>query len=275
MNFLEPAPTPLDLNWRLFGIRFRVHPSFWGVGLLFGYLSSMHLPGNRLLVAMLVWVACMFVSVLVHELGHVLTARIFGERANILLYSFGGYAMGQYDRLSRPQRILVTFMGPGAGFLFLALVVLWDNNSWNAVVDDFLNLTVLKTPWSFTDDISSPVLISNWYTDVRWNLVVMNLFWSVLNLLPIIPMDGGLIMRDVSTGVSPRGGVWFAFGLSFLIAGLIAIYSLIVMQRPELRRYYFGLPIFNLVMFGMMALQNFAALRAHEAEQRRWQYYDD
>src|SRR5947209_9735069 len=74
------APTPFDLHWRLFGIDFRVHPSFWLVNLLFGYFYVRYVPDadNRLLPYLGLWLLCAFVSILVHELGHVTAGRLFG-----------------------------------------------------------------------------------------------------------------------------------------------------------------------------------------------------
>ena len=52
-------------------------------------------------------------------------------------------------------------------------------------------------------------------------LVVLNLFLNVFNLIPVIPLDGGQIMREVISIIIPRYGVWLAYGLSFLLAGTI------------------------------------------------------
>ncbi len=287
MNFLEPAPTPLDLRWRLLGIHFRVHPSFWVVALLFGLMSA---PRDRALVFVLAWVLCMFASVLIHELGHVLMGRAFGEPGHILLYSMGGYAMGMYDRLERWQRILVSFAGPGMGFLFLIAVIHVDNGPWNALMKElfvenrfgrtmleFLHVPVPLVRDCLLDRIDPVYFGRPWYTSVgglvSFLLVIMNLYWNFLNLIPVAPLDGGNILREVSTGVSPHAGLRFALGFGFLIAGLIAVYSIIKMQRRDLP--YFGDPTFNLIMFGMLAFQNFGMLRGVEQQQRHWDYRDD
>src|SRR5262249_7190 len=67
-------PTQFDLHWRMFGIDVRVHPLFW----LFSAVLGWGFTGGRL-DSLVVWVVVVFVSVLVHELGHVLTGRIFGS----------------------------------------------------------------------------------------------------------------------------------------------------------------------------------------------------
>src|SRR5438067_1873655 len=80
------APTPYDLRFSIFGIPVRVHPLFWVVTLLFAS-QGQHDPK-----LMLIGVVCFFASILVHELGHALTAQYFGWPPHIVLYSCGGYA---------------------------------------------------------------------------------------------------------------------------------------------------------------------------------------
>ncbi len=96
----------------------------------------------------------------------------------------------------------------------------------------------------------------------------INIFWSVFNLIPIFPLDGGQVSREVCTMISPRLGSWFSLGLSFLLAGLVVIYSAIVMSRPSGELWYpsYGsyqmVPIFAILMFGFMGLQCLFMMRA-------------
>ena len=82
----EPAPTQADLHFRIFGFPVRVHPLFWVVTVLLG------LQGRADPFETLVWVGVVFVSILVHELGHATLERTFGGHPWITLYSFGGLA---------------------------------------------------------------------------------------------------------------------------------------------------------------------------------------
>ena len=82
---MAPNPTPFDLRWRLFGIAFRVHPSFWLFSVLFGYMFLRGAPpgtrhADHLVFYLALWVACTFVSILIHELGHVVMGRLFGGK---------------------------------------------------------------------------------------------------------------------------------------------------------------------------------------------------
>ena len=105
-------------------------------------------------------------------------------------------------------------------------------------------------------------------------LLFMNLFWNLLNLIPVFPLDGGQISREICTMVSRRNGFRFSLGMSFLLAGLIAVYSLFVKGRPSLPYPPFD-PTFTVIMFALLAIQSFQMMKAVEREQRRWERDDD
>ena len=161
----EPPTTGADLRWSMLGLRVRVSPWFWLVCLLMG--SS--LPGLNLV---LVWVGVCFVCILVHELGHALTARAFGERGvRIVLYGFGGLAISPGNACRGWARMLMIFMGPGAGFLLLG--VLWTvtgqaPNDWGQGLQGF---AVHQAMW-------------------------ICLWWGLINLLPVFPLDGGQLLHE-------------------------------------------------------------------------------
>src|SRR5262245_11765466 len=113
-------PTPFDLRFSLFGIPVRVHPLFWLAGALGGWSAS---DPNL----MFLWIGCLFVSILIHELGHARTAQCFGWPPQIVLYIFGGYA--QYHPgwgRTMVRQVLILLAGPGAGFLLYGVVCLVD-----------------------------------------------------------------------------------------------------------------------------------------------------
>ena len=83
---------------------------------------------------MLIFAIVVFVSILVHELGHALAFRRYGTASRIVLYHFGGLAIPEESpwgesqwRLSddRPERneIVISLAGPVAGFLLAAVVI--------------------------------------------------------------------------------------------------------------------------------------------------------
>ena len=110
------AETQFDVKFRLLGVPVRIHPFFWLVSAVMGWQ-----PNNLPLV--LLWVLCVFASILVHEYGHALMSKAFGYSASIVLWGMGGLCYSQGERTPR-ERLAVVLAGPGAGFVFCGLVML-------------------------------------------------------------------------------------------------------------------------------------------------------
>ena len=267
------------LRWRLFGIDFCIQPSFWLMSALFGYLvvgMSMQMQGIELLKYIGIWVLCTLVSVMVHELGHAVTGRIFGLPGNITLAGMGGQAAGNFDTLKPWQRILVILAGPGAGFFFLFLLILVNQRPWNMNVADALDIPSLHLPWKWDllDLIDTNLKSTAPYREIFKFLCWMNLFWNIINLIPIIPLDGGMLMKEPCTLISPVHGLRFAYGFSFLLAAGLAVYCLAAITvRRDLPTLVD--PFFGILMFGMMAVQNLTAMFQVRGTPQRSPYYQD
>lgn len=149
------------MGFRFLGIDVRIEPMFW--------LFLLFFVGMDASVESLIAGVVMFVSLLVHEYGHAMTALFFGARAEIVLEMFGGRAV--HGRLSAKQDFLVTLNGP---LLECVLIVVpyallnWDGFGGGYYVRYFL------------------------YVMMR-----LNVLWVGLNLLPLEPLDGGKIARYV------------------------------------------------------------------------------
>src|SRR5258707_9361798 len=116
------APTPFDLNFSLFGIPIRIHPFFWLFSAILGW-DRQRPNFNQILICVL----CVFVSILIHELGHALTAKSYGWPPHIVLFAFGGYASYQPSWGKTTGRtLLILFAGPGAGFIFYFLICAFE-----------------------------------------------------------------------------------------------------------------------------------------------------
>jgi len=198
-------PTQYDLRFTLFGIPVRVHPFFW---LLAAFIVWDAVGGQMELVA--VGIACVFISVLIHELGHAAVAVTYGWPPRIVLYHFGGLAMFEPTRGFTPGRsIIISLAGPMAGFALYGLV-------WG--IDFYLMQTqspLLQRP---------PVFVAIYF--LKW----INLYWGILNLLPIFPLDGGQVSRALFMQFSRGSGVSVSLKLSLITAGGMAAYFLLHQQ---------------------------------------------
>lgn len=256
---LEPNETPYDLRFRLFGVPVRVHPMFWLLTAVLGW-SWMPLGIEYVLA----WVACMFISVLVHEFGHIFMGMVFGRRGYIVLYSFGGLAVGSNALGDWWKRVLVSFAGPLAGFVFLAVLMLGLSLAAPGYFYFYLKFIAdwFFVPVHFTGMIA---------IEQRWNrlaeytvlfLVMINLFLGLINLLPIWPLDGGQISRDLLVRASRDRGLQISLGISFLVAALFAVNAL--MEDRMGQALISWLPaggMWMAIMFALLAVQSFMLLQ--------------
>jgi Zn-dependent protease len=266
MLLADPSPSPLDLRFRLFGTDVRVHPLFWLITALFGWSwSSLKvLPGNGLGEVAL-WIACVFVSILLHEFGHVWMGRVFGARGgHIVLQSMGGLAIGAANVPYRWQRILVSAAGPGIQLALFGIL-------YGLLAAGYL-------PWPKGGRVG----MGSFFPSDGWQvclimMLVINLFWPVLNLLPIYPLDGGQMTREFFQIVSPRQGLVVSLWLSVIVAGALCANALVdYLRGTPLLPYvghYFSSP-FMAVFFGLFAFSSFQAL-ASERRKRTYFWEDD
>jgi Zn-dependent protease len=179
------------LSFKIAGIPVRVDPSFLLIIAFLGFA----LPSLELIVA---WVVLVFVSILVHELGHALAFRAYGQQSTIQLYGFGGLTTGA--RLSPGRSIVVSLAGPLSGILILGVpaVVLEQTMSLD---DPFWVEVVALTVW-------------------------VNVFWSLVNLLPILPLDGGNVTMSTLHLITGRDQERATRIVSIVVAGVGALVAL-------------------------------------------------
>ena len=97
-----------------------------------------------------IWVACVFVSILLHEFGHVWAGKAFGTDGSIVLYSFGGLAIGASDLRHRWQRVVVYLAGPGIqlalyGALWFAEYRIGEKGMENMPEPAYITFGILKS----------------------------------------------------------------------------------------------------------------------------------
>lgn len=246
MLLREPPPTQADLRFRVLGFPVRVHPLFWIVTLLLG-LNGKSTPPAEIAI----WMVAVFVSILVHELGHAVMQRRFGGRPWITLYAFGGLAScDDCDRSTRSQ-ILISLAGPVAGFLFALLIVV------------LVRLSGHQIGWYWPDSGIERgfmmLLLPSWQpfesqplNELVFFLLFINTFWGCVNLLPIYPLDGGHISRELCQIGQPRGGIILSLQISALCAGAMAIYGLL------------SSGLYMALFFGYFAYTSYRTLKAYQ-----------
>jgi len=170
---------------RIFGIPIRVHASWFVIfalvtlALATEYFPREHgaWPAYRHWLIGAVTSALFFLSVLLHELAHSVTAVWRGMKVRgIVLFIFGGVSQIADEPHSPGTEFLMTLVGPLTSFLI-----------------SFACAAV----WLFTHSVSPPVAAVAQY------LAVINFFLGLFNLIPGFPLDGGRLLR---------AGIWALTG---------------------------------------------------------------
>ena len=260
MGLLEDSlapPTRFDLNFRLGDIPVRVHPFFWLATVLLGLDTKRE--GSDVLIYLLVWAAILFVSILVHELGHILMGRWFGNRGHIILAGFCGLAVGSAELPRRWQRNAVSLAGPGAGFLLAGLVIglscVYYPNATLKLLGGLFRIPLDLEP----DQRTPPQLVEFMIRNLLW----VNIFWGLVNLLPIWPLDGGQISREICQHYRGRDGMQLSLRISLGTALGFAILALIewILEKPLVPFLSLGGTLFPVLFFGLLALASWQVLR--------------
>jgi Zn-dependent protease len=201
-------------------IPLKVSPFFWVTAGIIGFINSRG-TGQTLLLT-LIWIGVIFVSILVHEYGHALTSRYFGQQPSIQLVAFGGLTIPEGKRLRGWREFLVVLNGPLFGFLLFLVFLL------------ILSLGVIENPY-----IPYPVKIFTW----------VNLFWTVVTLLPVMPLDGGQLLRVILESIFGAKGLKYAIFSGMVLSILCA-----------LTFFFIGGFLIGAIFF-LFAFQNFDAWR--------------
>lgn len=243
MILAEPPRSQYDLHFSVFGVPVRVHPLFWLVALLLG--AGLEEPK-----LVLMWIGVVFASILIHELGHVVAYRYFGMPAEVVLYSFGGLAVSRGYRWPSPAaQMVISFAGPLAGFIVAAFI--------------FVCLQTFQQPFRLW--IGLPMIVNydvvpflpiNAFYLVFLALQI-NLYWGIVNLLPIYPLDGGQIARALFQKLDVPDAIHKSLMLSILAAGAVALVGLKERQT------------FLAVMFGYLAYQNYQMMQQNRGRFNR------
>ena len=265
---MEPSRTQYDLHFRLFGLPVRVHPLFWAVCLFLGVHGSID-DMLLWLLALGCWVAAVFLSILVHELGHALPlAYFYGARTWIILYGMGGLACHEpYYRKQVPGTlgtIVYTAAGPFAGFTLAAaligVLVLCQVEvvlAWISFGDLLFIPRIHVDPQSFAS-VFSFLSFHAAFALYEWTdgILFISIFWGLMNLLPIYPLDGGQIAREMFLVLDRRNGIANSLWLSVVTGGAIAVLGFL--QWVNVREMQ-GIPFIPL-LFGYLAFQSYQGI---------------
>jgi Zn-dependent protease len=194
---------------RIAGIRILVH---WTFLLLIGWVVYTEIEkgsDTNTIVATIAFVLALFSCVVLHELGHSLTAKRFGiDTKKITLLPIGGVASLERIPEDPKQELWVALAGPA------------------------VNVVIALLLYPFIDYrriLSEPSLLSVATTEgFLFSLFRVNIFLVLFNALPAFPMDGGRVLRALLAmklgrirATSIASGLGQLMAVGFVLFGLV------------------------------------------------------
>jgi stage IV sporulation protein FB len=189
---------------RVLGTEIRLHLTFF---LLLAWIGLVHYAqgGTAAAIDGVIFIALIFLCVVLHEFGHVLAARRYGiATPDITLLPIGGVAHLERIPEKPSEELIVALAGPAVNVVIAVLLLL--------LAGGLPDPAVAATPQS------------------PGHAMLDRLFWVnvtlvVFNLIPAFPMDGGRVLRALlgyrmghrrATEIAATVGQVLAFGLGFL-----------------------------------------------------------
>lgn len=181
---------------RAFGISVQIHATLLML-IAFTALRSLGNAGVMGLLLDLMLAVGLFGSVLLHELGHALTARRYGvQTRRIMLTPLGGVAQLE----SMPRNAVAEF--------------------WIALAGPLVSFALAGLAWGLSS--VAPLFIL---------LAYINLALGAFNLLPVFPSDGGRILRAfLSNRMGFASGTQLAVRVGQVMAVALGIYAVVASQ---------------------------------------------
>lgn len=206
----------IDL-FKVFGIPIRIDLSWLFIVALVTWTLAVGLfPSNYPdLPAQVYWIMGLaatlglFVSVVLHELGHAMVALRYGvPMRGITLFIFGGVAEMDREPPSAVAEFMVAIAGP---IMSIVLAVLF-----------FLTYLGLEA-------VEASVAISG----VLMYLAMINGLLVAFNLIPAFPLDGGRVLRsalwawknDLRRATNTASQIGAGFGLVLIVLGVLSLFT--------------------------------------------------
>ena len=185
------------------GTAIRIHVTFL-LFLVWIFVASYMSGGAEAAWTSTAFLVLLFVCVLAHEFGHILTAKAFGVATpDVTLLPIGGVARLERIPENPREEFLIAIAGP-----LVNVAIAFGLLAFAGASLDARHLAAVESARISMVD----------------RLAVVNLFLAAFNMIPAFPMDGGRVLRALlalrlgfvrATEIAAMIGQWVAFALGF------------------------------------------------------------
>lgn len=249
-------PSSWTLRFTLFGIPVRIQPISWLVLALLG--GAMGVSGSADLARVALFVVAGMLCLLVHEFGHALTGRASGALVEgIEIAGMGGTTSFATLPPHRAGYLLTVLAGPLSSLLLGGVLGLCFGLQIGNVGAG-LRYACLA-PWQsmLPLDLQQEILLGLYHNPMPDFLIqgytigmLICFWWSLFNLLPIFPLDGGKLLGSLLNNYL----IPCAIGL--LVSAGLAVWALILGNW------------FNVMILGYLGFINWQYLKVFRARRR-------
>ena len=214
MNVMVDCPQGNAGEWRfsLFGTEVRVKFWFW--------IAVAVMCGAQETSTVMLWVAVCLVSILIHEFGHVAALRWCGTGASVVLYGWGGLTAPRRPVRGTLPEFVVALAGPAAGFAVTMATMLVAMLTGGKILAGWHIVFPVLTAVPAVPVAGRGALL--WYALLN-DLLWVNFYWGLVNLLPVLPLDGGHAAQAVLEQRDGYSGRRTALWVSAVVAAAVAV----------------------------------------------------
>lgn len=186
------------MNFTLFRFPIKIEGTFLLILLIF--LNYDLSAGNY--TSFLLKAAGILISFLFHEMGHALMFRKYGIESKMVFHGFGGVCIPQNSRpVTHWNDILITLAGPFMNFVMAGISFL-----------------VLKSGMPIAAEAEAEIFF-NFF-------LFINLLWGIFNLIPLLPMDGGMALQSFMKAIKIKKAIEISIFISFAVLAAFAVWCI-------------------------------------------------
>lgn len=195
---------------RLFGVDLLIRPSLLILGAILVVLFAQRYENwtdSNPYVLSTIFVVSLYVSILVHEIAHLLLARSYGMRVDsVTLHLLGGETLIAGQSRTPSQELLTSIAGPVA------------------------SLVIALGAFGVSDALDTGTA-----ADVVWSIAVVNLIVAIFNMIPGLPLDGGRVFRAIIWMITrnEETGIRVAGWIGRLTAAALVVFAVVTFRNVQ------------------------------------------